>query len=78
MPHSSQKQRVSIIVDAHLLAENWQANRCSAAFEEALRLWRPENWGERQFYQNRQADIQEEEEAQFAQEQMEETGGRRS
>lgn len=77
MSYSSQKQRVSVTVDARLLAEidKLTENR-SAAFEEALRLWRAKKIEEqlRQFYQNRsQADIQEEEEwAQFAQEQMEE------
>lgn len=78
MSYSSPKQRVSVTVDSQLLAEidKLTENR-SAAFEEALRLWRAKKIEEqlRQFYQNRsQADIQEEEEwAQFAQEQMEET-----
>ncbi len=78
MPYSSQKQRVSITVDAQLLAEidKLTENR-SAAFEEALHLWRAKKIEEqlRQFYQNRsQANIEFEEEwAQFAQEQMEET-----
>lgn len=78
MPYSSQKQRVSITVDAQLLAEidKLTENR-SAAFEEALRLWRAKKIEEqlRQFYQNRsQADIEEEQEwALFAQEQLEET-----
>jgi len=65
MPHSSQKQRVSIIVDAHLLAEiDKLTDNRSAAFEEALRLWRAQKIEEqlRQFYQNRsQADMEEEE-----------------
>lgn len=78
MPHSSPKQRVSVTVDSKLLIEidKLTENR-SAAFEEALRLWRAKKIEEqlRQFYQNRsQADIKFEEEwAQFAQEQMEET-----
>lgn len=78
MPQSSQKQRVSITVDAQLLAEidKLTENR-SAAFEEALRLWRAKKIEAqlREFYQNRtQADIKEEQDwAQFAQEQMEET-----
>jgi len=46
MPHSSQKQRVSIIVDAHLLAENKLTDNRSAAFEEAPAFVAcPENWG---------------------------------
>lgn len=78
MSYSSPKQQVSVTVDSQLLAEidKLTENR-SAAFEEALRLWRAQKIEEqlRQFYQNRsQANIQEEEEwAQFAQEQMEET-----
>jgi len=78
MSYSSQKQRVSITVDAQLLAEidKLTENR-SAAFEEALRLWRAKKIEEqlRQFYQTRsQADIEEEQEwALFAQEQLEET-----
>lgn len=78
MPHSSQKQRVSVTVDAQLLAEidKLTENR-SLAFEEALRLWRAKKIEEqlRRFYQNRsQADMKFEGEwAQFAQEQMEET-----
>lgn len=78
MSYSSPKQRVSVTVDSQLLAEidKLTENR-SAAFEEALRLWRAKKIEDqlRQFYQNRsQANIQEEEEwAQFAQEQMEET-----
>lgn len=78
MHQSSQKQRVSITVDAHLLAEidKLTENR-SAAFEEALHLWRAKKIEAqlRQFYQNRTpTDIEEEQDwAQFAQEQMEET-----
>ena len=78
MPHSSQKQRVSITVDAQLLAEidKLTENR-SAAFEEALHLWRAKKIEAqlRQFYQNRtQVNIEEEQDwAQFAQEQMEAT-----
>jgi metal-responsive CopG/Arc/MetJ family transcriptional regulator len=78
MPQFSQKQRVSITVDAQLLAEidKLTENR-SAAFEEALRLWRAKKIESqlRQFYQNRtQVNIEEEQDwAQFAQEQMEET-----
>ena len=78
MPHSSQKQRVSITVDAHLLAEiDKLAENRSAAFEEALRLWRARKSEAqlRQCYHSRtQADIEFEQDwAQFAQEQMEET-----
>ncbi len=41
MPHSSQKQRVLITVDAQVLAEiDKLTDNRSAAFEEALRLWR--------------------------------------
>ena len=71
MSYSSPKQRVSVTVDSQLLAEidKLTENR-SAAFEEALRLWRAKKIEDqlRQFYQNRsQANIQEEEEwAQFA------------
>lgn len=66
MPHTSQKQRVSVTVDAQLLAEidKLTENR-SAAFEEALHLWRAKKIEEqlRQFYQNRsQGDIEFEEE----------------
>jgi len=69
------KQRVSIIVDAHLLAEiDKLTDNRSAAFEEALRLWRPENWGAVEtVLPESQSRYSEEEEAQFAQEQMEET-----
>ncbi len=66
MPHSSQKQRVSITVDSQLLVEiDKLTDNHSAAFEEALRLWRAKKIEEqlRQFYQNRsQADIEEEQE----------------
>jgi len=60
------KQRVSIIVDAHLLAEiDKLTDNRSAAFEEAPCVCGAQKIEEqlRQFYQNRsQADIQEEEE----------------
>lgn len=40
MPHSSQKQRVSITVDAQLLEKiDKLTDNCSAAFEEGMRLW---------------------------------------
>ncbi len=78
MPHAYPKRRVSITIDSHLLEEiDKLAENRSAAFEEALRLWRAKQIEDklREFYQNRShAGIDFEEEwAQFAQEQMEET-----
>ncbi len=77
MINNSQKQRISITVDAHLLEEIDQMTKNrSAAVEEGLRLWRKQQIEEqlRNFYQNRsQADIEFEKEwAQFSQSQMEE------
>ena len=62
MPNSSQKQRISITVDAQLLAEvdSLTKNR-SAAVEEGLRLWQKQQIEEqlKNFYQNRsQADVE--------------------
>jgi Arc/MetJ-type ribon-helix-helix transcriptional regulator len=62
MINNSQKQRISITVDAHLLEEvdRMTKNR-SAAVEEGLRLWRKQQIEEqlRNFYQNRsQVDIE--------------------
>ncbi len=77
MINNSQKQRISITVDAHLLEEvdRMTKNR-SAAVEEGLRLWRKQQIESqlRNFYQNRsQADIEFEQEwTQFSQSQMEE------
>ena len=77
MINNSQKQRISITVDSHLLEEvdRMTKNR-SAAVEEGLRLWRKQQIEEqlRNFYQNRsQADLESEKEwAQFSQAQMEE------
>ena len=71
MTQSSQKQRISITVDAQLLQEIDQLTRNrSAAVEEGLRLWRRQEIEAqlRDFYQNRsQADIE------FEQEWAEET-----
>ncbi len=71
MSNSSQKQRISITVDARLLEEIDQMTKNrSAAVEEGLRLWRKQQIEEqlRNFYQNRfQADIE------FEQEWTEET-----
>ena len=77
MINNSQKQRISITVDSHLLEEvdRMTKNR-SAAVEEGLRLWRKQQIEEqlRNFYQNRSpADLESEKEwAQFSQAQMEE------
>ena len=62
MVNNSQKQRISITVDADLLAEvdRLTKNR-SAAVEEGLRLWRQQQIEEqlRNFYQNRsQTDVE--------------------
>ena len=62
MPNSSQKQRISITVDAQLLAEvdSLTKNR-SAAVEEGFRLWQKQQIEEqlKNFYQNRsQADVE--------------------
>ncbi len=62
MVNNSQKQRISITVDADLLAEvdRLTKNR-SAAVEEGLRLWRQQQIESqlRNFYQNRsQADVE--------------------
>lgn len=64
MPHSSQKQRVLIAVDAQLLEkiDKLTDNR-SAAFEEGIRLWYAKQIEDqlRKFYESRsQADIDEE------------------
>lgn len=62
---SSQKRRVSVTIDAHLLDEvDRLTDNRSAAFEEALRLWRSQKIQAqlREFYQNRfPKDLQEEE-----------------
>ncbi|MBE9168133.1 hypothetical protein IQ238_11605 [Pleurocapsales cyanobacterium LEGE 06147] len=62
MSNSSQKQRISITVDAQLLEEvdRLTKNR-SAAVEEGLRLWRKQQIESqlRNFYQNRsQIDVE--------------------
>ena len=77
MINNSQKQRISITVDAHLLEEIDQMTKNrSAAVEEGLRLWRKQQIEEqlRNFYQNRsQADIEfEAEMGESSQSQMEE------
>ena len=77
MSSSTQKRRISVTVDAHLLDEiDKLTDNRSAVLEEGLRLWYAKQVEEklRQFYQNRsQADVEDEEEwAQFAQEQLEE------
>ncbi len=66
MVNNSQKQRISITVDADLLAEvdRLTKNR-STAVEEGLRLWRQQQIESqlRNFYQNRsQTDVEFEEE----------------
>ncbi len=73
MVNNSQKQRISITVDADLLAEvdRLTKNR-SAAVQEGLRLWRKQQIESqlRNFYQNRsQADVE------FEKEWTEETQG---
>lgn len=64
MPHSSQKQRVSITVDAQLLDEiDKLTDNRSAAFEEGIRLWYAKQIEDqlRKFYESRsQADIDDE------------------
>lgn len=71
------KQKVTVTVDSKLLAEVDQltSNR-SAAFEEALRLWRTRQLEDqmRQFYQSRsQAGVEFEETwAEFGQRQLQE------
>ena len=64
MPHSPQKQRVSITIDAKLLAEIDQlTDNRSAAFEEGVRLWYVKQIEDqlRKFYESHsQADIDDE------------------
>lgn len=64
MPHSQQKQRVSITVDAQLLNEiDKLTDNRSAAFEEGIRLWYAKQIEDqlRKFYESRsQADIDDE------------------
>lgn len=64
MPHSRQKQRVSITVDAQLLDEiDKLTDNRSAAFEEGIRLWYAKQIEDqlRKFYEFRsQADIDDE------------------
>lgn len=66
MAQNSQKQRISITVDAGLLQEIDQlTDNRSAAVEEGLRLWRRQQIEQqlRQFYQNRsQSNVEFEEE----------------
>lgn len=78
MSSSTQKQNISVTVDARLLSEiDKLTDNRAAALEEGLRLWYAKQIEDklRTFYQNRsQADIEFEEEwARFTQEQMEES-----
>jgi len=73
----SSKQKVTVTVDAKLLADVDQlAPNRSAAFEEALRLWRAKQLEDqmRAFYQSRsQAEVEFEETwAEFGQRQLQE------